>query len=100
MEYIQDSEPELVIKTSMDEKDIRVDIQDNGLGIEPDILPRIFQTNMTTKVDGLSFGLGLGLAIVERLADSYNGRVSVESVPGITVFSVVLPIGCKISLSS
>lgn len=92
MEHMADPEPELVIKTSMDDQDIRVDIQDNGLGIDPDILPRIFQTNMTTKVDGLSFGLGLGLAIVEKLADSYNGRVSVESVPGLTVFSVILPL--------
>jgi signal transduction histidine kinase len=92
METMKDPEPELVIKSSMDLENIRVDIQDNGPGIETDILPKIFQPNMTTKVDGLSFGLGLGLAIVERLVDSYNGTVSVESVPGMTVFSVVFPV--------
>lgn len=70
-------------------------IEDCGSGIPEDILPHIFQPNVTTKVDGLSFGLGLGLTIVQRLVHQLNGQVTVESCPGRTSFCVQIPIGSK-----
>ncbi|MBN2062187.1 MAG: cyclic nucleotide-binding domain-containing protein [Deltaproteobacteria bacterium] len=72
---------------------IVVRIEDNGPGIDPDLVQHIFQPNVTTKVDGLSFGLGLGLSIVENLVHQYGGTVSVTSHPGKTIFEVQLPIG-------
>lgn len=70
-----------------------VEIADNGPGIPPDLMPRIFQPNVTTKVEGLSFGLGLGLSIVQRIIENMRGTIKVESKPGKTVFTVSIPLG-------
>ncbi|MDZ7385917.1 MAG: ATP-binding protein [candidate division KSB1 bacterium] len=71
---------------------VEVSIVDNGPGIPPHLLRRIFQPNYTTKQKGLEFGLGLGLPIVERIVTSYGGRIDVTSQPGRTEFKVTLPI--------
>jgi signal transduction histidine kinase len=68
-----------------------VTITDNGPGIPPDLLPHIFQPDVTTKVEGLSFGLGLGLSILQKIVDNLRGKVEVSSRPGATVFTVKLP---------
>jgi signal transduction histidine kinase len=70
-----------------------VEIADNGPGIPSDLMPRIFQPNVTTKVEGLSFGLGLGLSIVQRIIENMRGTIKVESKPGKTVFTVSIPLG-------
>ena len=70
----------------------RITITDNGPGIPEELLPRIFQPNVTTKIEGLSFGLGLGLSIVQRIVENMGGNIEVESQPGKTTFSVSLPI--------
>ncbi|MBT5830596.1 MAG: cyclic nucleotide-binding domain-containing protein [Candidatus Latescibacteria bacterium] len=69
---------------------VKVAIVDCGWGIKPEYLPHIFQPNVTTKVDGLSFGLGLGLTIVQRLVHRLDGHVTVESRPGQTIFEIHL----------
>ena len=66
-------------------------LSDNGPGIAKDLLPKIFQPNVTTKVSGLSFGFGLGLSIVKKIIDSYQGNITVNSRPGHTEFIVQLP---------
>lgn len=86
-----DTKGELKIKTRKKGKNIVVQINDNGPGIPPDILPLIFQPNVTTKVQGLSFGLGLGLPIVERLVHKYSGVIDVKSNKGNTTFSIEIP---------
>ncbi len=84
---------ELNITTRVCGRHMQICIQDNGPGIAPEMLAKIFQPNITTKVSGLSFGLGLGLAIVARLVDNCQGSISVESKPGKTLFKVELPMG-------
>jgi signal transduction histidine kinase len=65
-----------------------VQIADNGPGIAPDYVNRIFEPYFTTKEKGT----GLGLAIVRHNAELYNGSVRVESELGNgTRFTVVLP---------
>jgi hypothetical protein len=91
MNSVRPLEPELVVTSAFEKKTIRVRVQDNGPGIDPDLLPRIFRPNITTKTDGLSFGLGLGLTIVDRLVNSYRGGISVKSSPGKTIFTISLP---------
>ncbi|MFN5169196.1 MAG: ATP-binding protein [Cyclobacteriaceae bacterium] len=68
-----------------------VAVTDNGTGISDDTMKKIFEPSFTTKVSGLSFGLGLGLSIVKRIVDRYRGSVLVASKPGETTFTVRLP---------
>ena len=84
-----------VIKISSQFKkpEIIVTIEDNGPGIPEEIKPNIFQPNVTTKVSGLSFGLGLGLTIVQRIVSDYQGSIEVNSSPKGTKFTIKLPIG-------
>ena len=84
----------LTVEREADEAVIRV--RDDGIGIAPDMLPRVFGLYM--QVDPLATraggGLGIGLALVRSLVESHGGRVSATSA-GIrqgSEFTVRLPI--------
>jgi signal transduction histidine kinase len=63
-------------------------VSDDGAGIPPDLLPRIFEPRFSTTTSGS----GLGLAIVKRLVESWGGRIEVESeVQWGTTITVHLP---------
>jgi len=65
-------------------------VQDNGPGIPPDIMPKIFEPYFTTQPK--SQGTGLGLCIVHRLLKESRGCLHAHSKPGQgTVFTVYLP---------
>lgn len=81
-------DPEILIKSEVSQRHFKISVIDNGPGIPADLLSTIFQPNVTTKVHGLSFGLGLGLSIVEKIVTAYSGSIQVESVPGKTEFKV------------
>ncbi len=66
---------------------IQIRIIDNGPGIPKDLLEQIFQPFVTTKPEGQ----GLGLALVSKVAEAHDGLVEVNSTPGRTVFSLLLP---------
>lgn len=70
---------------------VRVSISNNGPAIPEEIHEKIFNPNFTTKKLGLDFGLGLGLSIVRRLVDSYNGTIELISNETETTFSINLP---------
>ena len=71
-------------------QEIYVDIQDDGPGIPPDIQDQVFKPFFTTKPEGE--GTGLGLDIVNRILQKYQGRILLESKPGLTCFTVVIPL--------
>ena len=83
--------PAVLIRSLDRREHVGVELIDNGPGITADLLPQIFQPNVTTKKKGLSFGLGLGLTIVQRLVRQHHGEVSVSSRTGRTVFAVTFP---------
>jgi two-component system, NtrC family, sensor kinase len=67
-------------------------VEDNGSGISPDYLPHVFEPFFTTKDEGK--GTGLGLSVSLGLIESYNGKLTAESVLGRgSKFTVVLPAG-------
>jgi CheY-like chemotaxis protein len=67
-----------------------VEVEDNGPGIPPDVLPRIFDSFFTTKPRGI--GTGLGLPISQGIVRSVGGEISVESEWGQgAVFRIRLP---------
>jgi PAS domain S-box-containing protein len=75
-------------------REFRVDVADQGAGIAPDDLPRLF-TPFRQLSEGLARsqqGAGLGLALTRRLVEAQGGSVSVDSTPGVgSVFSFTLP---------
>ena len=79
------------VRTGMrDAAHVAIDIADNGHGIPPEVLPRIFDPFFTTKEVGK--GTGLGLSICYKIAESHGGKLEVQSKPGNTRFSIVLPV--------
>ena len=66
----------------------RIEIIDNGPGIPEDILDKIFFPMVTGRAEGT----GLGLSIAQSLIQQHDGLIEVISVPGGTVFTVLLPI--------
>jgi predicted ATPase/signal transduction histidine kinase len=70
---------------------ISVSIQDSGSGISPEIRQKIFQAFFTTKPAGE--GSGLGLHIIGKILEKHEGALYLESEPGRTRFSVLLPLG-------
>lgn len=67
---------------------VKVDIIDNGPGIDPNIMERIFYPMITSRAEGT----GLGLSIAQSLINQHNGLIECHSEPGNTVFSIILPI--------
>jgi len=59
-------------------------VRDTGIGISPDLLPRVFDlfTQAAPSADRSRGGLGLGLALVKRLVELHQGRVDAHSVLG------------------
>ncbi len=73
---------------------IRINIIDNGFGIEAKYLDKIFDKFYRVKNDQTRYitGTGLGLPIVKGLVDSLGGSITVESSPGMgSTFTVILP---------
>ncbi|MCT9079393.1 sensor histidine kinase [Streptomyces fulvoviolaceus] len=70
-----------------------VDVEDNGQGIPDDLLPHVFErfARGDSSRSRASGSTGLGLAIVQAVATAHGGAVTVDSVPGRTVFTVHLP---------
>jgi PAS domain S-box-containing protein len=79
-----------------EKKDVVIHIADNGIGIKPELLPRIFQPFIQADhtLDRRNGGLGLGLSIVKGIAELHGGRVNVYS-DGLgkgAQFSIYLPL--------
>ena len=73
----------------MDPPQIKITVADNGTGIPDEIRDRIFEPFVTTNK---IHGTGLGLAITKRILVAHRGSIHVDSFPGGTVFTLLLPI--------
>ena len=80
----------VVVRTWHEAGQVVAEFQDDGPGIPPDVLPKIFEPFYTTK--GPSRGTGLGLAICYGIIADHHGRLDVRSEQGWgTVFRMALP---------
>ena len=70
---------------------LQIEVIDDGPGLPPDIAGSIFEPF----VSGRENGTGLGLALVSKIISEHDGWVSVDSVPGRTVFRISLPVAPK-----
>ncbi|HEX5364207.1 MAG TPA: HAMP domain-containing sensor histidine kinase [Gallionella sp.] len=85
---------QVVLSCRETERGLQIEVCDSGIGIAPEHLPHIFEEyyQVNNKQRDRSKGLGLGLAIVERLARLLGGDLQVRSTLGEgTCFSLVLP---------
>ena len=70
---------------------MEINICDNGTGIDPKILPRLFKPFFTTKLYGK--GTGLGLTISKSIIEEHKGSISVQSETGkYTEFTILFPL--------
>ncbi len=67
---------------------LQAEIEDNGPGIEPDMLDAIFYPLVTGRPEGT----GLGLAIAQDIVNKHGGLIEAKSQPGQTVFTLYLPL--------
>lgn len=90
MPQAQTSEPTLVMCTRLAETGgVEFVVTDNGEGIQPEQLGRVFDAYYSTRASGM----GMGLAICRTIAEAHQGRLSVESDPGVrTTFRFSLPV--------
>lgn len=78
----------LTIKSEFLDDIVRLEFTDTGKGIEKEQLAKLFTPLFTTKAKGMGFGL----AICQRIIEAHNGKISVESTPGIgTKFAIEIP---------
>ncbi|MEK7485817.1 MAG: ATP-binding protein [Planctomycetota bacterium] len=88
---------EVIIRYWITEKELKIEVEDHGQGIDPTIMGKIFDPFFTTKESGI----GLGLAICYGLAKKHGGIISAVS-PGKgkgSLFRLHLPLTSKINIS-
>jgi two-component system phosphate regulon sensor histidine kinase PhoR len=94
---IKYSDPKKIIALAARQSDsqIVITVRDDGCGIGPEHLPRIFERfYVADRARSRKLGgTGLGLAIVKHIINAHNGKVSVESTPGKgSTFTITIPV--------
>ena len=77
---IPDYVPTVTVHTKKDGNKVKVIVHDNGMGIAPKYVPKVFQPFFTTKPTGE--GTGLGLSLSYEIVKAHQGEIKAESVEG------------------
>ncbi|MBM3125495.1 MAG: cyclic nucleotide-binding domain-containing protein [Chloroflexi bacterium] len=85
---------EIILRTYTRDDKVVVEIIDCGSGVPEEIQPRIFEPFFTTKAPGHGTGLGLHISH-DIIANRHHGQLLVESEPGATKFTAILPVRMK-----
>ncbi|WP_111308821.1 sensor histidine kinase [Confluentibacter sediminis] len=84
----EDRRPRIIVNVSAEGDYVIITVSDNGLGISEDNKEKIFEPKFTTKTSGM----GLGLAMVKNIVETYNGTISFETEKDKgTTFIVTIP---------
>jgi signal transduction histidine kinase len=84
---------EVEVRFKADRERLTVEVEDRGIGIAPDMRPRIFDRfyHIERHDNDLFGGIGLGLSIAKQVIEQHNGALEVESKPGVgSVFIIRL----------
>jgi two-component system NtrC family sensor kinase len=81
-----------IVTACEDDNMVSVRVIDDGPGIPPEHIEKIFSLRFTTRQGRVEFGLGLGLSISQNIVARHGGTIGVESRPGRTEFCIQLPI--------
>ena len=85
-----DFKPWISVHAERDEHSVRLCVEDNGGGIDPQLLERIFEPFFTTKPVGV--GTGLGLSVSYGIVENMGGKLSVRNATEGARFCIELPI--------
>lgn len=79
--YANRQKANITVKTTILRNKVLIEVIDNGMGIKPEVLPRIFERfyRVETSRNRREGGSGLGLAIVKHILEAHNQNISVES---------------------
>ncbi len=81
----------LTLRTSVNNDQLKLEVQDTGCGISPENMRKLFTPFFTTKVKGK--GVGLGLAVAYGIVQHHQGKIEVQSKEGEgTTFTIYLPL--------
>jgi signal transduction histidine kinase len=85
-----DGKGTITLRVSGMDTGVRIEVEDDGPGIPPEIMHCVFEPFVTTKPPGE--GTGLGLNLVHRtIVERHRGTIDVQSKPGCTRFTITLP---------
>ena len=79
-----------------EDEHIVVSFQDNGGGINEEILPKIFDPFQSTKVEG---GIGIGLNVAKRIMEDHNGKIVASNHAEGALFEVYIPKKLKLQIN-
>ena len=86
----EDYQKQIIVKSWVNEQNVYFSVWDNGIGIHPDVLEKIYDPFFTTKNE--EKGTGLGLSIAYGFIKDILGEIRVDSVPGeFSIFEIVIP---------
>jgi len=80
--------PKIEVNVSSENNMVKITVEDNGIGISEDNKNKVFEPKFTTKTSGM----GLGLAMVKNIVETYKGNITFTSQQDIgTTFTVTFP---------
>lgn len=87
MQKVPHAKRALSLRTAIHGDHVVIEVEDRGLGVPADNLPRLFDNFFTTKPTGL----GMGLAICKQIVDAHGGTLTVQNTGGGAMFRISLP---------
>ncbi|MEH2129016.1 sensor histidine kinase [Nostoc sp.] len=90
--FLLKNEGQIRIQTELtDEKQVIIQISDNGIGMSEEVKQRVFDYMFTTKPVGKGIGLGMAIAY-QIVVDKHRGTIEIDSIPGCgTEFTICIP---------
>ncbi|MGK0234479.1 MAG: two-component system nitrogen regulation sensor histidine kinase NtrY [Psychroserpens sp.] len=84
----QPEDPKIEVRVFSEKENVSITVMDNGIGVESENVDKIFEPKFTTKTSGM----GLGLAMVKKIVETYGGTISLNTAYEIgTTFKVTFP---------